>query len=353
MTAGRAGRLRAAACLLAATVLILLAAKTCAKPVQRVAVVVAPGGDPLRAAAFANGAEFMLSQANGLEMRLFETDGSLPSLRKVGARLAQEQYCGVLTNVGQAALLADGREIPVLTTGTPAQAIRTTAGRDDEVAALLSYAGETGMESLAILLPDGTAAWGELLGWLCTHLESNLYAYTDQDGGITAALDSIVAQQADGVLVWGDTTEVPRMISGLRHAGYTGAILGPSFLAGYESLGINAGQATGLRFAAQYTDPRHNAEVLTRRQQQFIREYTAYFGEEPLFAESYYGADQALILEQMLRVQREGDPPLGPLLRCGRIEGIVQPYDYSRNPSTGITGMVVYQIQSGHIEEAR
>ena len=68
MTAGRAGRLRAAACLLAATVLILLAAKTCAKPVQRVAVVVAPGGDPLRAAAFANGAEFMLSQANGLEM---------------------------------------------------------------------------------------------------------------------------------------------------------------------------------------------------------------------------------------------------------------------------------------------
>ena len=91
-------------------------------------------------------------------------------------------------------------------------------------------------------------------GWLCTHLESNLYAYTDQDGGITAALDSIVAQQADGVLVWGDTTEVPRMISGLRHAGYTGAILGPSFLAGYESLGINAGQATGLRFAAQYTD---------------------------------------------------------------------------------------------------
>lgn len=353
MTAGRARRLRAAACLLAATVLIVLASKNCAGPALRVAVVVAPGGDPLRAAAFANGAELMLSQADGLEIRLFETDGSLPALRKTAARLSQERYCGVLTNVGQPALLASGREIPVLATGTSAKTIRTTAGRDDEVGALLSYAKESGMESLAMLLPDGTPVFGALLGWLSTHPESRLYAYADTNGGVSGPLDSIVGQQADGVLVWGDTTEVPRMISGLRHAGYTGAILGPSFLAGYEALGINAGQATGLRFAAQYTDPRLNAEVLTRRQQQFIREYTAYFGEAPLFAESYYGADQALILQQMLRIQREDEPPLGTLLRCGRIDGIVQPYDYSRNPGTGVTGMVVYQIQSGHIEEAR
>ncbi|MDO4270266.1 MAG: ABC transporter substrate-binding protein [Eubacteriales bacterium] len=343
-------RLRAVICLLAATMLLLTAAAYCGAPVRRVAAVIAPGDDPLRAAAFENGIELALARESGLELRVFETNGSISSLRRIAARLALEDYCGVLTNVDRAELLADYRQIPVLTTGASAQTIRTTAGRDDEMRALLSYAKETGMESLAILLPESTQVWGDLLGWMVTHPKSNLYSYSDSAAD---PIDSIIGQQADGVVVWGDTAQVPRIIARLRHAGYTGAILGPSFLAGYEALGINAGQASGLRFAAQYTDPRHNAEMLSRRQKEFIEQYTAFFGEAPLFAESYYGYDQICILRAMLQTARPDEPTLSTLLRSGQIDGVVQRYDYSRNARTGVVGMAVCEIQSGHIEEAR
>lgn len=121
----------------------------------------------------------------------------------------------------------------------------------------------------------------------------------------------------------------------------------------YEALGVHAGQAVGLFFAAQYIDPKAGSQIINKTQQQFIVDYTNHFTATPLFLESYLGADQVLLylaLNEMRDSSFQDDENLNKL---NRVQGIVQIYDYQKNPETGTVNMVVYKIYGSHIEEAK
>lgn len=301
----------------------------------------------MRSAAFVNGVELAVSQLEGWQMKCFETDGTDSSLKQLKEKIVQENFCGILTNMDQGSLMVNENNIPVLTTSGSLQAISMMADENDELRALLSYAVETNKSSVVMILPMQASGLAACEEWINTYPDSRVLHYEDELDSIT--MDSIVEHKVDCMLIWGNAAQSARLISRLRHAGYTGAILGPSFLAGYEALDINAGQASGVCFAAQYLDPRYNAAILTFQQQQFLQQYTDCFAEAPLFAESYYGADQAYILNKMLTDYSNGNMISKPR----EVQGVLQIYDYGRNQATGVIDLPIYTIQSGYIVEAR
>lgn len=345
-------RARALLCMALATAALLFAAHQYSAA-EVLAVIAVTGEDPMRTQAYVNGIEVALLGEKGLQAKRFETDGSPASLRRIAEQLRRQRYCGVLTNGAGAAAALGELGIPVLAMGAADGGICMAADERDEMDALLSYAGQSNLHSLAVLVPEREQVPDGLTQWLSQHQGSRLLPYSTADKNALGAFDSIAAQQVDAVLVWGQAAQAAQVIMLLRHVGYTGTILGPSFLQDYEALGMNAGQAAGIRFAAQYTDPRHSAASLTRRQQQFTERYTAHFKEAPLFAQSYLGADQVQLFLQLRESGQKEQTPLDALAQCGRVQGLVQPYDFGRNPRTGVSEMVVYEISSGRMAEAR
>lgn len=318
-----------------------------------IAVVVEAEQDSLRMSEYINGIKLIAKQQGNIEVRVLKINSDADGILKAEEFVRQSGCCGIMTTLDNPERFADCSMMPVLTTGKTNSAIPMRSDERDEVTSLLTYAEQVNVNSLVILIPEDEFFRREFQTWVTDDLKNRVLFYKDEMLSSQYEFDEIIMENVEGILIWGNQTQVPRLIVQLRHSGYTGAILGPSYLEEYETLGINEGQASGIFFSAQYIDPKQMALLTGLRQQQFIEEYTIYFEEAPLFAESYVGADQMLLFLQIDEISKQEKMSMSAATYAKQLCGVVQVYNYNKNGRTGIVNMVVYEIRSGHIEEAR
>ena len=318
-----------------------------------IAVVVEAEQDALRTAEYINGIKLIAKQEGNIEVRVLKIKNDADGILEAEKFVRQNGCYGVMTTLDNPERFADCSTIPVLTIGKTNSAIPMRSDERDEVTSLLAYGEQIGVNSLVIMLPEDPFFRREFQTWITDELKSRILFYKDEMLSTQYEFDEVIMQDAEGILIWGNQTQVPRLIVQLRHSGYTGVILGPSYLEEYETLGINAGQASGIFFSAQYINPKQISLLIGLRQQQFIEEYTTYFEEAPLFTESYLGADQMLLFLQIDAISKQEKISMSAAMHVKQLRGVVQVYNYNKNVRTGIVNMVVYEIRSGHIEEAR
>lgn len=322
------------------TVFIVIATLALPLGEARCAVIVSDEGDPMRAAAFLNGATLAAEERGGISLQVYRESSNVMAQRMLRLLVSEGRH-SILTNIALADVTITPSIAVFTTEANHTGGLCMTPSDDDELNALAAYVRACNFSRGILLLPASYVQGAELQT-LFSDTQTVVLPYMPDTTQMETLVDLIITDTPDFVLVWGDESQVPRLISNLRHGGYSGSVLAPSFLANYEALGVNAGQAVGICFAAQYINPKRGAHPVNRSQQQFLIRYAARFGEEALFAEAYYGYDQVLLLKAYLSAT---DAP--------STAGIAQHYDFSSNPATGITALRIFTIQPGRIDEAR
>lgn len=306
-----------------------------------IGVVVEDEQDDLRISEYLNGIQLIAGQNGDRKVRVLHIQDDALGRREASEFARQKGCMGILTTLSYPEEFAPVNKMPVLTTGETKQAISMSGDERDEVTALLHYVEEVNVESVVIMIPEGSFQ-SEFSTWISRTWQDRIFTYGDEMLGIEYEFSDLTLDRIGGILIWGDETQVPGLIKKLRHSGYTGVLLGPSFLEEYDVLGINAGQASGLFFASQYLNAKKITQSMGVRQQEFVQEYTKHYEESPLFRECFLGADQMLLALEMIKNKDVKE-----------MRGVVQVYDYNENERTGNVDMVVYEIRSGYMEEAR
>ena len=206
--------------------------------------------------------------------------------------------------------------------------------------AILSIASEngvSGVNSTKELMPDSMEIVCE-----------EQYQPTDTD--FTGQIAKVIASGADGVILYGTTSDSALAIKQLRSNGYTGYIYGPEALGVPDIINVGGEAAENVIFGSGAIIPASIDDAANDVEKAMLTAFVEEYGEMPVSDVVYRGYDSAKLIAIALQNASDMSDPDAvreAVLGITDHEGIAGTYNFSDGSGDGLTTARAYIVSGG------
>lgn len=206
--------------------------------------------------------------------------------------------------------------------------------------AILSIASEngvSGVNSTKELMPDSMEIVCE-----------EQYQPTDTD--FTGQIAKVIASGADGVILYGTTSDSALAIKQLRSNGYTGYIYGPEALGVPDIINVGGEAAENVIFGSGAIIPASIDDAANDVEKAMLTAFVEEYGEMPVSDVVYRGYDSAKLIAIALQNASDINDPDSvreAVLGITNHEGIAGTYDFSDGSGDGLSTARAYIVNGG------
>lgn len=206
--------------------------------------------------------------------------------------------------------------------------------------AILSIASENGV--------SGVKSTKELMPASMEVVCEEQYQPTDTD--FTGQIAKVIASGADGVILYGTTSDSALAIKQLRSNGYTGYIYGPEALGVPDIINVGGEAAENVIFGSGAIIPASVDDAANDVEKAMLTAFVEEYGEMPVSDVVYRGYDSAKLIAIALQNASDISDPDAireAVLGITDYEGIAGTYDFSDGSGDGLSTARAYIINGG------
>lgn len=206
--------------------------------------------------------------------------------------------------------------------------------------AILSIASENGV--------SGVNSTKELMPSSMEIVCEEQYQPTDTD--FTGQIAKVIASGADGVILYGTTSDSALAIKQLRSNGYTGYIYGPEALGVPDIINVGGEAAENVIFGSGAIIPASIDDAANDVEKAMLTAFVEEYGEMPVSDVVYRGYDSAKLIAIALQNASDMSDPDSvreAVLGITDHEGIAGTYNFSDGSGDGLSTARAYIVSGG------
>ena len=216
-------------------------------------------------------------------------------------------------------------------------AMKTMGVQKVAILSIASDNGVSGVNSTKELMPD-------TMEIVC----EEQYQPTDTD--FTGQIAKVIASGADGVILYGTTSDSALAIKQLRSNGYTGYIYGPEALGVPDIINVGGEAAENVIFGSGAIIPASIDDAANDVEKAMLTAFVEEYGEMPVSDVVYRGYDSAKLIAIALQNASDINDPDSireAVLGITDYEGIAGTYDFSDGSGDGLDTARAYIVSGG------
>lgn len=216
-------------------------------------------------------------------------------------------------------------------------AMKTMGVQKVAILSIASDNGVSGVNSTKELMPD-------TMEIVC----EEQYQPTDTD--FTGQIAKVIASGADGVILYGTTSDSALAIKQLRSNGYTGYIYGPEALGVPDIINVGGDAAENVIFGSGAIIPASIDDAANDVEKAMLTAFVEEYGEMPVSDVVYRGYDSANLIALALQNASDINDPDSvreAVLGITDYEGIAGTYDFSDGSGDGLDTARAYIVSGG------